>query len=323
MKKYLVIGADGFIGANVVRALIQRGYSTAGVVENGCDTWRLEPYFFKNNVHSCDFSDESSIRRIIRSEKPEKIFFCQDYGSQPYHNREEKLFFLNVQNLRFWLKESIEFGFDSFITIGSHQEYDLYQNAALAEEHLLRPIADYGVAKASATHFVLKEAHRTKLPIYVVRPFNLFGDYFASNSIMSGMINMILGKKYFYSNQIPLSGDFLYIEDFVNALISISFLRPKNSNIFNVGSGSPTAVSDFYKMLSSELKNDFGKDFVKNSLSLESHLLNNRIEGYSDISKVSSLGWIPDNNTAQGVRKMCSWWKSFYKIGKQDLCLKL
>ena len=118
------------------------------------------------------------------------------------------------------------------------------QDVPMSETLALEPISDYGVAKAAATQFCLKETLFNKLPVYTIRPFSVYGDYeMPSRLIPTIMTSTILGEPIQLSSP-HFMRDYIYIKDMVRLYRVVAQVRPHDAYIFNGGTGVQSSIQD-------------------------------------------------------------------------------
>src|SRR5688500_11502142 len=62
-SRVLVVGAAGFIGANLMRELIERGAAVHGIVRPSTDRWRIEEIVPRLTLHHLDLTDQAALAR--------------------------------------------------------------------------------------------------------------------------------------------------------------------------------------------------------------------------------------------------------------------
>jgi dihydroflavonol-4-reductase len=101
MSHTLVTGATGFIGQNVVRALVERGDEVHAVVRAGSRTDELEKQPVR--IVRADILDRRAVRRVMRG--AERVFHIA--GATGLTLPRERLFALNVEGTRIVLEEAL------------------------------------------------------------------------------------------------------------------------------------------------------------------------------------------------------------------------
>jgi nucleoside-diphosphate-sugar epimerase len=254
MKTYLITGGAGFIGANLVRELVNTSVQNACVyntceckiyllVEKNSDLWRLQDILEYINFIDADLTNYDSLLRQIKIIKPDVIFHLASFGGLPTQLNQKLIFDVNFYGTVNLLNACKHVGFDCFINTGSSSEYGM-KNSAMSEDDVLSPISDYGVAKAAATQFCLKESLFNKLPVYTVRPFSVYGDFEMPGRLIPSILVGALQDRQINLSSPDFVRDFIYIKDFVDFFISLASVKPTQQYIFNAGTGIQSSIKN-------------------------------------------------------------------------------
>jgi nucleoside-diphosphate-sugar epimerase len=73
-KRVLVTGASGFVGANLVRRLLQEGHETHLLLRPPHQTWRLKEVGPHVGQHHAHIENGPAVKAIVHAVKPEWIF---------------------------------------------------------------------------------------------------------------------------------------------------------------------------------------------------------------------------------------------------------
>jgi len=176
MKKYLVTGGNGFIGANLVRTLLKKNKPVLVLTEPNPNLWRLQDIIHEIGIIECDITDYKKINLIIATIKPSIIFHLAALGVKPNNDGIKKLFDVNFHGTVNLLEACKKTGFECFVATGTASEYG-NTNEKLTETLLVAPQDDYSISKAATTLYCQKEARINNLPVYVIRPFCAYGDF--------------------------------------------------------------------------------------------------------------------------------------------------
>ena len=82
MKKALVTGATGFVGANLARHLLREGCEIHLLLRPAYNPWRIESIRADVHLHVLDFDDRQALEREIGRIKPDWIFHLAAYGTE-------------------------------------------------------------------------------------------------------------------------------------------------------------------------------------------------------------------------------------------------
>ena len=78
----LVLGASGFIGANLLKALLKHRSDVVGT-SSQLPAWRLEGVP-DSNVRELDLLVDSNLDQLLDSIKPRTVFNCVAYGAYSF-----------------------------------------------------------------------------------------------------------------------------------------------------------------------------------------------------------------------------------------------
>lgn len=239
---YLVTGATGFIGANIVRKLVKEKKNVHVFTRNKKLNWRLNDIASYIKIHEIDLLD-AKVFQLTNKIKPSYIFHLAAYGSLPHESRMEELISVNLKatiNLIEALKKN---KFKLMINTGSSSEYGV-TNRKMKETDLPFPVNDYGVTKTAATLYAHKEAVRNSLPIVTYRLFSAYGPYEHKPRFIPTIIRSALKNEPILVGNKKNVRDFTYIEDMVDAYLHACSVRVKPGEIYNIGTGKQYPIGE-------------------------------------------------------------------------------
>ena len=255
-KRILITGGGGLLGANLTRYYVERGYKVFLLVEHTPELWRIQDILSSITVYPADVRDFSAVKSVFFQANPDIIFHCAGYGRFTFQSNQAHMYEVNFLGTVNVLNAAKETGFECFINTGSWQEYGIH-HGAVTETSLLNPITDFGVSKAAATQFCLKEAYERDLPIYTVRPFFMYGNYELYARLVTSLLLGGIKKEKVCISSPQRRYDFIHVLDVVDLYAAIERLRPRNQLIFNAASGVDYSVKD----LVTKMHDLFGSDF--------------------------------------------------------------
>lgn len=248
-KKILITGASGFVGANLLKKIIEK-YPQAKpylLLRKNSKDWRIKDVINKVIRINVDLTEAEELKLQVQKIKPEIIFHLAAYGAYSNQNSLEEAIKTNIlgtKNLLLAL-EGIEYKI--FVNTGSSSEYG-YKNHPMKETDFLEPASYYAATKASSTHICTTYGFLNNRPIVTLRLFSAYGPYeepgrFVPTAILSALenkeINVVKGPK----------RDFVYVGDVVEAYFSCLNLLRFNERIFNVCSGTQTSIEKTAKII--------------------------------------------------------------------------
>ncbi len=243
MKRFSIIGGETFIGASIARRLVKEGKEVHIITHQTPNLWRLRDLMLSVRIHSVDLSNPQEVFDVLNQIKAAVIINASSYGERPHEVNLDETYDQNFFNLLILIEQAKEVGFSCFINTGSYQEYGR-KPYALAENIMPEPLNHFGISKATATMYCVKEAKLNNLPMYTVRPFVPYGPYQGRDSFVTKLFaNTMIDVKFnhYYANA---SYDFIYIDDLVNIYMALIQQMPTSSFVFNGGSGVSYRLRD-------------------------------------------------------------------------------
>lgn len=303
---FLVTGATGFIGANLVRKLVKQGQHTSIIVRDKKLNWRLYDIAHKIDIYECDIQDEK-LHKIVKKITPDYIFHLARYGNLPQEDDIKKMIDINLTgtiNLIDAVKVS---PFKLFINAGSGDEYGIKEMAAMQEKDILKPVTNNGVVKSAATLYCQKESIRNAIPIINFRLFTPYGYFEGENRLIPAVILSVLEDRPIRVSNPAFVRDFIFIEDVVDAYLHAVKMKHKYGEIYNIGSGKQYSVGEIVQMIQKITKN---KSYVRwGAVGKQARYIEpSRWE--ADMSKTKRvLEWEPKNTIEVGLTKTIGWFE--------------
>jgi nucleoside-diphosphate-sugar epimerase len=241
-RTYLITGATGFIGANLVRQLLVQNKAVHIITRPDSNFWRLKGVLSKLTVHKIQPEDTQILTKTIKNIAPDYIFHLAAYGSYPAQTDITQMLRINIDFSTSLLTAINTIPYTSCILTGSSSEYG-FKTKPMSENNLLEPASFYAATKAAITHIALVFARQYNKPITVVRPFSVYGPYEECTRFVPTAITKCLKNE-----DMPLTNgqekrDFLYVEDFIDCFLQIADKSDVTAGkIINIASGKQTST---------------------------------------------------------------------------------
>ncbi len=314
MKKILVTGGAGFIGANFVYYLLNNHPEDRVIC--------LDSLTYAANIHTlnaamkdpnflfirADIRDREAVMRIFESEKPEIVV---NFAAESHVDRsiENPSIFLetNIIGTSVLMDASRKYGVERFHQVGTDEVYgdlpldrpDLFFH----EDTSIHTSSPYSTSKASADLLALAYHRTYGLPVTISRCSNNYGPYQFPEKLIPLMINNALHDK-----PLPVYGqglnvrDWLYVEDHCKA-IDMIIRNGKDGEVYNVGGHNEKANIEIVKIILSELGKP--ESLITYVTDRKGHDQRYAI----DPTKIrNELGWEPETMFAEGIRKTIRWY---------------
>ena len=287
--KILILGADGFVGSHVVKALL--GHE---VYRATCDV--------PADAHECqlDLTDKTSIVGALQNVQPEVIINCAGIV------RADNDFSLNYQFTKNLLEAVVEAGLQPkrIIISGSAAEYGVVDSLPVPETAPTRAEAGYGLTKAQEVAFALQFAKEHQLPLVVARIFNPLGTGMQDRFLVPALLRQLEEYKAGSRRQLEVGRkdaqrDYLHIDDLAEAIRLLVEGEPKET-VYNIGSGQSTSNGELVELVLKNSKLDQQPEVVETSDTPEP-----RTASQADITRLKiEFGWACQRSIEQAIKEI-------------------
>lgn len=304
----LVIGASGFIGANLLRYIQNYRNDVFGTSFSGSG-WRLDDINSNSIIHLNKY-DKSNFLDVINKINPKTIYDCSSFGAYSFEEDAElihKTNFLSLIDIFEILKDR---NISSFIHAGSSSEYGLNSNQPIESSEMI-PNSQYSISKIAASNLINYYGKIKNLPAVNLRLYSVYGPYEDSSRLIPTLCKKASNKKLPKFANKSISRDFIYIDDVIDSFIATSLAM--NSKIygesFNVGTGIETTLLDVAqtsKKLFNIPEEPQFKENLQRSWDTENWSANTeKIENH--------IGWKAKISFEEGLKISFDWWKENFK----------
>lgn len=306
-EKYLITGATGFVGANIVRRLLKEKKEVHILARNKNLNWRLSDLSNALKIHNMDILD-SSLPNLFKKINPTYIFHLAAYGSLPHESDTSKLIDINLRGTINVINSAKKCDFKLLINTGSSSEYGV-KFTKMTESDLPFPVNDYGVVKTASSLYVHKEAVRNNLPMITFRLFSAYGPYEHKPRFIPTVIRKaIKGESINVGNKKNVR-DFIYIEDMVDAYLNSCRVKIKPGEIYNIGTGTEATLERVVNLI---VKLAHSKSEIHWGVISAQERQVEQGKWQANITKTSrDLGWKATYNLKGGLEKTIKWFRSY------------
>ncbi len=279
MKKILITGSSGFIGKNLCQTLKKLKYE---ILELDTSDGQI---FNQSYFHQYE---NENISRLVH-------LAAQVHSTKSWNNN--YLFYQTnyigtLNALNFCLKKKIPITYFSTYVYGNQNILPIPETANT------EPLNPYTHSKLAAEDLCCFYSKVHKIPVTIVRPFNVYGQGQDKNFIISSIVHQALNGRLISIGATYLKRDFIYIDDLINAVIK-TFKQNELFNIYNIGSGVSYSIREVINIVQEILKIKF--DIVSNK-KIRKFEINDTV---ADISKISKeFDWKPKFSLREGLKIM-------------------
>ena len=322
---FLVTGAAGFIGANLVLKLLELGQNV--IAADNFLTGKRSNIALINELHAksargangikggnfsfieCDLRDINECRHITVG--IDFVFHEAGLGSVPWSLEDPLLFHANNDSAFFnILNASKENAVRRLIYASSSAVYGTCKKLPAVENKIGEQVSVYASAKLANEIYAKTFYNAFGFESIGFRYFNIYGDFQDPDSKYAAVIpawikNILGGKAFIINGDGKTTRDFCYIDDAVkiNLLGVIADKKYAEGSVYNAASGSSVTLKDLAKtlirLLNSNVKYEFGP-FRRGDIKYSG----------ADITKAKrDLRYFPDNTLEEGLEKSLNWYK--------------
>jgi nucleoside-diphosphate-sugar epimerase len=308
MRRALVTGAGGFVGANLARRLLGDGWEVELLVHAGSDRWRLDAIGGDARVHEADVTNAAAVESIVARSRPTHVFHLAAHGAYSWQADDERILGTNVLGTLHVLEAALRHGCEAVVNTGSSSEYGFVDHAP-AEDELPVPNSVYAVGKAAATLLAGHLGRGARTRISTLRLYSVYGPFEEPGRLLPALALAALEDRL-----PPLAGpetarDFVHVDDVVDAYLSAAE-RAGGGAVYNVGSGTQTTLAELVavvgEVFSFTPKPEWG------SLPARAWDTSTWVANAARIR--AELGWEPRRTLPEGVRALADWLASSLEL---------
>jgi GDP-4-dehydro-6-deoxy-D-mannose reductase len=318
MDKYLITGFSGFVSRHFLEFLerneihcIVQGIDIH-TPEIRQDQFKCVKIYFKK----IDLLTVNNLDNIILKFQPDYILHLASYSSVAFSWKEPAISFANNTNIFLNLLDTVRIlGLSTrILSVGSSEQYGdaKAEDMPLKENHPLRPISPYAVARVAQEMLSKIYADGYGLDIIMTRSFNHIGPYQKDIFVVSSFVRQLVEiKKRCLKGQNIIVGDLSIVRDFtdVRDIVSAYYNLLKNGEkgeVYNVCSGHGLALEEIVQKLCNILNVDVS---INSNPQLIRPSDNKIIIGSND--KIEKLtGWKIQYSLEQSLKDIISYWQS-------------
>ena len=243
----IVTGANGFVGSNLVRALLSKDYDVTCFVRKTSNIESL-----KNLPVKLAYGEYKSVDSLSKACKDQNYIF--HLAAKVKEKSKKKYFEVNLDGTKNLLTAIKDSNIKKFIFLSSQAAAGpSTSKIPKTEEELENPISYYGKSKLAAEKYIKDNA---QIPWTIIRPSAVFGiydkDFYLYFKILKKGIAPLVGfgKKYI---------SLIYVEDLTNLIIEAAENPNADQQTFFACDGNIYSLDDFL----STLKNVLDKKLIR------------------------------------------------------------
>lgn len=305
--RILVTGGAGFIGSHTVDALVASGAGAVSVLDD-LSAGKRSQVNAKAMLYQTDLRDAAAVASVVERTRPEIIFHLaaqmdvrRSVADPAFDAQVNLVGFLNLmESARKHGLKRVIFSSTGGAIYGEQDEFPCN------EDHPLRPVSPYGVAKEATEAYLFFYKVEYGIDYLALRFGNVYGprqDPHGEAGVVAIFCGRILdGKPVTIFGDGTQTRDYVYVGDVVRAVIA-SGKSSASGLALNIGTGLETNVNDLYSTLASIA------DFPTKAEHAAARPGEQKRSVISPARAEKELGWRPEKKLADGLEETFKYFK--------------
>jgi len=307
IKKILITGANGFIGAHLSRRLLQEKFEVGILKRETSDLSRIRDIIPDLKCYNGDVRDQESIFSTYKDFCPDAVMHLVTYYKIEHAASDVPLMAdTNIRGTLNLLESAKDTGVGLFVNTSSCAVYRL-ANHSLKESDPIAPQNLYALTKQHSEEECRFYADYFGLNTVSLRMFPPYGPGDHERRLIPHVILSLLNNRMPDLTTGKQLWDFVFIDDIINAYLAVIQYSSaiKGHEIFNIGTGSPVSVRDMVMEIMKQMDVRGEPRF-----GAIPHRKNDVRYNSADITKAKNvLGWEPRFSLEKGVEKTIEYFR--------------
>jgi len=323
MKKALITGGCGYLGARLSKYLAEKGYRVTAF-DNFSPSKYNHWVSLMEEVIVGDIRDEAAISNLVKNNY-DVVLHMISLDHQKSEDNPNLVSAINIMPTWNLLDKFTKRGLEKFIYFSTIHVYGKLPNEIIKEELTPSPQNAYGLTHLLSENICNYFDRKTDTTCINVRLSNSYGSpVFKENNCWWLVINDLC-RTAFEHNKIQLLSDgspqrdFIHSSDIYRAVEIL--IEAKNGelkeNIFHIASGNTLTILELAHMVNKVYKERYHNEnpiyLPDNSISKDMGNLK-KVEKYSfDTTRIKKLGFHPQTNLDTGINKLFDYLEKQYE----------
>ncbi len=317
MARVLVTGGTGFVGANIVEALVVEGHEVT--VLDDLSTGSLRNLSVLDSIRFVEGSvtDYDRVRQLVSGVDRVVHLAARNIIVSTRNPRED--YEVNIGGTLNVLLACREHRVQKIVYSSSASIYGNPKYLPINEDDLVSTLSPYSVSKLAGENYCIAFYESYQLPTVVLRYSNVYGPKQDPANPYCGVVarfmeQAVRGEPLTIHGDGEQTRDFTFVGDTVRATVTATLSDLGNGQIFNVGTGIETSVN----RLSEQIIGLYGGHV--SPIRIDRRDIDNIRRRVMNIEKIRrTLRWIPEMTLSEGLRKTKEWYREQAKERSSSL----
>ena len=315
--RILVTGGAGFIGGHLAERFVADGHDVV-VLDN------FDPFYDTrikdHTVVACrkradegdgtyrlvegDVRDTDLVTGLVK--EAEYVYHqAAQAGVRPSVENPRKYDEVNVDGTLNVLDAARDTGIERVVLASSSSVYGKPEYLPYDESHPTTPVSPYGASKLAVERYACAYSEVYDLPAVALRYFTVYGPRMRPNMAISNFVSRCLnGEPPVVYGDGTQTRDFTFIEDIVEANVTLLSEDAPDSEALNIGSTDNIEILTLAEEIRDQLAPDLKIEFAERHDADAEHT-------HADSSKASELlGYEPSRTIREGVAEFVEWYRA-------------
>jgi len=295
MKRIVITGATGMIGASLAKIAITRGIEVLCIVRNESTRLKNLPDSPLVSVLGADLDEFKDITVSGNYDAFFHLAWDKTYGTS---RDDVDAQVLNIQSTLDAVRLAYRLGCKVFIGAGSQAEYGpVYE--PLRSDTPINPQSGYGIAKFTAGRLSRLLCEQLDIRQNWARILSVYGPLDASHTLIMYVINELSNDRSPKLTKCEQWWDYLYCDDAAESLLAIGE-RGVGGKVYPVGSGEGRKLKEYIEIIRNQIRPDYPLEFGQ----IE-YYPHQPMFLYADITEIRhDTGWLPRVSFEEGIKEI-------------------
>lgn len=312
MKKIFITGACGFIGSHLVEMYLKKNRKVVAYdLYNLNNHWGWLEHLRGNKNLEVILGDVSDFKSLEdASNNCDTIIHLASLIGIPYSYKSPASYIkTNINGTYNVLELSLRKKIKNTLLTSTSEVYGEHKYLPMDEKHPVEASSPYAASKIAADNLALSYFKSFKLPLKIIRPFNVYGPRQSQRAIIPTIIMQILNnnKNISVGNIYP-SRDYTFVKDTCSAIFMLSKIKNRgNGEIFHIGNNKTYKIQYIINKIKTLM--DSKKNIKTNKIRVRPK------NGEVDILKCdnkkikNTVGWRAEFSFERGLIETIEWFK--------------